>query len=77
MSVQASWLSSVVLGDDVDPSAFAVKHNVTIDQREQGVIFALADTFSRMPLVADLASKDVSGDNALATEFFDSTTLGV
>ena len=74
---RARQLSLVVLGDDIDSSAFTVKHNVTIDQREQRIVFALADAFARMPLVTDLASKDVTGDNALATEFFDSTTLGV
>jgi hypothetical protein len=64
-------------GDDVNAAAFAVEHDRTVNQCEQGVVFALTNAFAWMPFIADLADEDVTGDNALATEFFDSTSLGV
>ena len=64
-------------GNDVDPSAFAVEHDVSIDQSEQSVIFALSDAFAWVPFVANLANKNVAGDDFFATELFYATTLCV
>lgn len=63
--------------DDVDPSTFSVEHYFAIDQCEQGVVIALANTLSRVKLRANLADEDVSGSNRLTTVLLDSATLRV
>jgi hypothetical protein len=64
-------------GDDVDTTTFAVEHDIAINESKQSVIFALADAFARMPLVANLTNQDVASGNGLTAELFDSATLCV
>ena len=64
-------------GNDVDSSTLPVKHNMTFAKSEQGVILALTYVGTGVELVSNLTNENVSGDNVLATEFLDSTTLGV
>lgn len=68
---------SVVFGDDVDPSAFAIEHDVPIDQREQCIVFALPDTLAWVPLVANLSNQDVAGDHSFTAKFLYTKSLGV
>ena len=63
--------------NDVYSSALAIKHDVTVNQREQSVIFALPDTTARVELIANLANNNVSSTDSFATKLFDATTLCV
>jgi len=42
-------------GNDVDPTTFPVKHDVTLDQSIQSVVVALANVKARMKAVANLS----------------------
>ena len=66
-----------LLGDDIDTAAFTVKHDLAVDQCEQCVIFALANTFSSVELGANLTNKDVTSADGFATKLLDSTSLSV
>ena len=61
----------------VNATAFAVEHHVTFNQSVQSVVFALADVFAWMKFVSNLSNQDVTGDDMLSTETFDTTSLGV
>lgn len=51
--------------------AFAFgKLNLAFHEREQRVVFAHANIFTRVPFGAALTNNDVAGKNILATEFF-------
>ena len=64
-------------GHHIDATTFAIEFYFTIDQREQRVVFALADAFARMKLVAHLADEDVAGDDFFATVLFYAPILSV
>ena len=68
---------SVVGGEYVDSSAFAVEFYFAIDECEEGVVFALADTFAGVEAGAQLSDEDVSGDDLLAAEAFDAAALAI
>ncbi len=63
--------------NDVDTATVTVEHNFPVYQREQRVVFALANTFARMPAVSDLSDQDVACDHGFTAKFFDATTLCV
>jgi len=62
---------------DIDAATFAVEQHFAIDECEQRVVFALADAFAGVELVADLADEDVASDNFFATVFLYTTALGI
>ena len=47
---------------------FGVELNLSIDEREQSVIFAEADIIAGVPFGAALTCNDVAGENALAAK---------
>jgi hypothetical protein len=55
---------------DIDPSPAAIETDVAVDQRENRVIAAKADIFTRQKFRAALADNDVSGHDQLAAESF-------
>ena len=71
------WRNLVGFGNDVYAATFAIKHDVTVYQCEQSVVFSLTNTFTRVVLVANLADDDVASNNAFAAEFLHATSLGV
>lgn len=48
--------------------AFLFEHNFTVDQSVQCMVFAHANTFSRVVLGTTLANDDVTGDAGLTSE---------
>ena len=69
--------SLVGFGNDVYATTFAIKHDMTVNQCEKRVIFSLANAFTSVILVANLADDDVASDNPFAAEFLHATSLGV
>jgi hypothetical protein len=47
---------------------FGSERNLSIDEREQGVVFAGADIIAGVPFGAALTRKDVAGENALTAK---------
>jgi hypothetical protein len=72
-----SGLVLVRAGNYVYAAAFAVEDDLAVDQRKQGVIFALADAFACVELGAQLTDDDVAGDYFLAAETLDAAALTV
>jgi hypothetical protein len=62
---------------DVDTAAFAIKHHVTINQSEQGVVLALADVGAGVVLVTNLSDQDISCVDGFSAKLFDTASLGV
>jgi len=63
--------------DDIDPPTFAIELNVAFDQREERIVFALANALARVEPITHLADEDIPWANLLATESLNSTTLRV
>ena len=61
--------------DNIDPTAFAVKHDFAFNQSKQRVVFALSDTGAGMPFVAHLANQNVASDDFFAAKFLDAASL--
>jgi hypothetical protein len=70
-------LALVGAWDYVYAAAFAVEDDLAVDEREQCVISALADALAGVELGAQLADQDIAGDDLLAAESLDATTLAV
>jgi hypothetical protein len=77
LTISVVSIVSIGAGHDVYAAAFAVEDDLAVDEREQGVIFALADTFAGVELGAQLANDDVASDNFLAAETLDAAALTV
>ena len=71
------WRNLVGFGNDVYAATLAIKHDMTVNQCEKCVVFSLANAFTSVILVANLADDDVASDNAFAAEFLHATSLGV
>ncbi len=61
----------------VHSPTFAIERDLAIDQREEGVVFALADALAWMKFVANLANEDVASDNLFAAKFLHAAVLGI
>ena len=57
--------------------SFRCELNLSIDEREQGVIFAGADVTAGVPFGAALARKDIAGDDGFAAEQLQAKALAV
>src|SRR5262249_35485911 len=56
---------------------FGTELNLTVDQREQGVVLAEADILARVPLGAALAGNNIAGDGVLAAEQLQAQPLAI
>jgi hypothetical protein len=63
--------------NNVDPPTFLIELHNTVNQCEQGVISALANIATGMPLGSALSGENVTGNYLLAAKLFDSTSLAV
>lgn len=63
-------------GHNVDASSLLVKHYGAFAKSEQREVAALSDVSSWLPLGANLADKDIAGNNGLTTVLLDSTHFG-
>ena len=64
-------------GVDIDAATVAIEAHLAVDEGEDGVIAAEADTLAWVPLGAALTDEDISSDDALATEFLHAAALAV
>jgi hypothetical protein len=62
---------------NVDATTFAVKTDFAVNQCEQSVVVAHANTGTGVELRSNLTDQDVSGDNSFSAEFLDTTALRV
>ena len=69
--------SRLALADDVYSPAVAIELDDAIYQREERVVFALADIPAWVKAVAHLADQDIAGDDALAAEPLNAPLLGL
>ena len=60
---------------NVNATAFFIKVNIAIDQRENRVIFPDANVAAGMPLGATLTEDDIASDHFLATKLLHAKTL--
>src|SRR5215475_9711570 len=56
---------------------FGTEFNMTVHEREQGVVLAKADILARVPLGAALARNDVAGDGVLTAKQLQTQPLAV
>lgn len=75
----ANEASQICLRDwhHIDATTFAIEFHFAIDECEQRVVFALANAFAGVELVADLTDEDVASDDFFATILLHATTLSV
>jgi hypothetical protein len=73
------WESDSVVfhGDNIHTTAATIELHATIDQSEEGVIFAQTNPPSRMKTSSHLAYKDIASANQLAAEPFHTPALPV
>jgi hypothetical protein len=70
------WCGSVCCNwHDIHTAPIAVKLDMTIHKRPDRVITAEADIAAGLEFSSTLAEDDVTGDDGLATEFFNAKTL--
>jgi len=62
-------------GINIHTTTSAVEADGTINERENGVVASKTDIAARKIFGATLTDNDVSGDNALGTEFLHAKTL--
>ncbi len=58
-------------GVHIHSATIAVKPHMTVDQRENRVVLAQPDAFSRMKLRSALAYDDIPSHHRLTSELFD------
>ena len=66
------WINA----DELARPAFVFELHHSVNQREQRIVFAAADVVARLPTRATLARNDVAAEHSLATELFQTESLG-
>jgi hypothetical protein len=62
---------------DVNATAAAIEFHKAVDQSEERIVAALADTVSRLKDRANLPYQNISGPNGFSAKPLHATTLGI